>query len=245
MDIVKGDTVIFDIRKILICGNEKTGKTSFLATMPRPLLVFGGETGAESRLGGQKDIDFVQCYDKQGELPGAGIRRFEKNFNELLTMKETTYKTIALDPLSFLSDYILSEIDRTNPGLRGSSSTFKFWEILKDKHSQILSKILSMGQYVVVTSHVRLRDDETTGSQMFVADLNGSIRDSIGGWFDAVFFTKIVPTPTGAKFMLQSIPDAKHKCGVRLPLGMENKIGKEVEPDYQKLIAAVKGVPKV
>jgi len=245
MDIVQGSTITYDLRKLLLIGPEKTGKTSFIATCPRPTLIFAGETGAETRLGGHKDIDFVRCYDMKGEPGGAGIRRFQRNFRELLTNNKLPYKTIAIDPLSFISDYTLAEIDRTNPGLRGSNNTFKFWDILKQKHHEILGQILGMTQYVVVTSHVRLREDETTGKEMYLADLNGSIRDSIGGWFDAVLFTTVIPMGNKAKYVLQAIPDARKKCGVRVPLGMEGKISQHIEPDFAKLKATlVKEVKK-
>jgi len=244
MDIVKGNTIKWDIKKILIMGVEKSGKTSFVGTMPKPILILAGETGAESRLGGQKDIDFVQCYDKLGEPKGSGYRRFERNFRELLTSKELPYKTVSIDPISFLSDYLLNEIDRTNPGLRGSSNTFKFWDIVKTKHSEILNQILGMTQHVVVTSHVRLREDETTDKAMFLADLNGSIRDSIGGWFDAVFFATVIPQGQKAKYVLQAIPDARKKCGVRVPLGMEDRLSQHLEPDYNKIMKVLGGAKK-
>ena len=243
LDIVKASDVKYDIRKILIIGVEKSGKTRFIGTMPRPILVFAGETGAESLFAGQQGIDIVQCYDLKGEAPGAGIRRFDKNFKELLMMKEVPYKTVALDPLSFLSDAIGRELDRCNPGLKGSSSTFSYWGKLRDRHTDILDKILSMAEYVVVTSHVRLNEDETTGSKSYLADLQGSIRDSIGGWFDAVLFTKVVPQGTAAKYTLQAIPNAQKKCGVRVPMGMESKVGADLEPDYQKIMATLMSTP--
>lgn len=244
MDIVKGNTIEWDIRTILLVGVEKSGKTSFIGTMRKPILILAGETGAESRLGGQKDIDFVRCYDMTGEPKGAGFRRFERNFRELLTDKSSPYKTIAIDPISFLSDYMLGEIDRTNPGLRGSSNTFKFWDLVKIKHLEILNQILGMTQHVVVTSHVRLREDETTDKAMFLPDLNGSIRDSIGGWFDAVLFTTVIPQGQKAKYVLQAIPDARKKCGVRVPLGMESKLSQHIEPDFNKLMESLTGGTK-
>ena len=237
MDIVRGNEVSSEIKKILIIGVEKSGKTSFIGTMPRPILIFAGETGAEGRLGGQKDIDFVRCYDLKGEPKGAGFGRFEKNFRELMTMKDFPYKTVAIDPLSFFSDNIVDKIDRTNPGLRGSASTFKFWDLIKTKHLEILSQVLAMSEYVVVTSHVRLRDDETTDKAMFLPDLNGSIRDSIGGWFDAVLFTSTKPMGDKVKYSIQAIPDARRKGGVRVPLGMEGLLGLEEEPDFAKIQA--------
>jgi hypothetical protein len=241
MDIVKGETIKYDLRKFLIVGVEKSGKTTFIGTMPRPALVFCGETGAEARLGGQKDIDFVRCYDLVGEEPGAGLRRFTRNFKQLLNEKSLPYKTVAIDPLSFLSDAIVAEVDRENPGLKGSSSTFHFWGLILDRHVEILQQILGMAQHIVVTSHVKLKMDETTGREMYLPDLNGKIRDGIGGWFDAVLFT--ITKPIGAKtaFKLQALPDAKKKCGVRVPLGMEDRISKEIESDYGKLIEALGG----
>lgn len=235
MDIVKGDALEWDLKKILLVGVEKSGKTSFIATMPKPILVFAGETGAESRLGGQQGIDFIRCYDLQGEAPGAGIRRFQSNFRELLLKKDHGYKTIAIDPLSFLSDTVLDEIDRKNPGLRGGAQTFKFWDMVKSSHNEILTKMLGMSEYVVVTSHVKLREDETTDKAMFLPDLNGSIRDSIGGWFDAVFFTQVMPNGMGAKYVLQAIPDARKKCGVRVPLGMEATVQNTLPSNYGEI----------
>lgn len=240
MDIVKLEDKKFDMKKILIVGVEKSGKTSFIGTMPRPILVFAAETGAESRFAGQKDIDVVQCYDKLGELKGAGIRRFEKNFKEILTSSTLPYKTIAIDPLSFLSNYILDEVGRENPSLKNSSNGYAFWGMLKERQEKILTQILGMKQHVVVTSHVKLKDDETTGQAMFLCDLNGSIRDSIGGWFDAVFFTTVKPMGLKAQYVLQAIPDAKKKCGVRVPLGMEDKLSKELPPDYGKIMELLK-----
>jgi len=241
MDIVKGSTIKYDIRKIFIEGVEKSGKTTFIGTMPRPILVFAGETGAETRLGGLPDIDFVRCYDQKGEAEGAGARRFDKNIKELLTMKQVPFKTIAIDPLSFISDNIATELCRTNPGLKGSSNTYAYWGKLRDAHLKYLSMILQLTEHVVVTSHVRLIEDETTGTKTFLPDLQGSIRDSIGGWFDAVFFTKTTPVGQGVKYSLQALPTSQKKCGVRVPLGQENKIGMEVEPDYQKLLAKLRG----
>ena len=235
MDIVKGESIQWDVKKILLVGVEKSGKTSFISTMPKPILVFAGETGAESRLGGHQGIDFIRCYDLLGEVPGAGVRRFNSNFRELLLNKNHGYKTIAIDPLSFLSDTILDEIDRKNPGLRGGAQTFKFWDLVKSAHNEILTKMLGMSEYVVVTSHVKLREDETTDKAMFLPDLNGSIRDSIGGWFDAVFFTQVIPNGASAKYVLQAIPDARKKCGVRVPLGMEATVQNTLPSNYEEI----------
>jgi len=231
MDIVKCEGIKYSPKTFLIVGVEKSGKTSFIGTMPRPILVFAGETGAETRFAGQKDIDVVQCYDMRGEIEGAGVKRFDKNFKELMVMKTVPYKTIALDPLTFLSNAKIQDLKRLNP--RDSRACFGQ---LLDYYSKLLLKLIGLEQYVVVTSHVSIEEDETTGAKGFLPSLQGSIRNYIGGWFDAVLFTKTQQVGVKTKFSLLALPDSQRKCGIRVPLGMEDKIGRECESDFGKIV---------
>ena len=236
MDIIKCSDVEPTFKKILLCGVEKSGKTTFISTMPRPILVFAGETGAETRFAGQKDIDVVRCYDYKGDKDGEGIRRFRKNYQELLGLASHPYKTIAIDPLSFLSDYIAAEIERTNPGLKGGSNTFKFWDLIAQEQFQIMRNVLKMSEYVAVTSHVTIDEDETTGRSMFMPNLNGkALRNNIGGWFDAVLFTYVKTVGPKAEFGVYALPDAQRKAGIRVPLGCEDLIGKEMPSVFKKI----------
>lgn len=237
MDIVKGTTKKFRLKSFLIEGVEKSGKTSFLATLPKPILIFDAERSSESRLAGIEGIDFIECYDKKGEMIGAGYRRFSKNLKELLAMQVIPYKSICLDPLSFISDSVVSELDRTNPGLKGSSSTFSFWGKNKDRHLEIVDQLLSLDQIIGFTCHVKLLEDETTGSKSFLPDINGSFRETIGGKVDAVFFTKIKPKGQKVDYVIQVMPSSQKKCGARVPLGMEDRVGAELPPNYQEIMA--------
>jgi len=244
MDIVKGKDTKYNLRSALVEGVEKSGKTSFLATCPRPILDFDAERSGESRLAGLDYVDVVKCYDKAGEMVGAGFRRFEKNLKELLTMKTIPYKTIAVDPISFISDMICAELERTNPGLKGSSNTFSFWLKTKDRHIELVDRLLSLtslGIFILFTSHVKLVEDETTGTKCFLPDINGSFRESLGTKVDAVFFTKTTPIGQKVKYSLQTLPSSQKKAGIRVPLGQEHTIGMEVEPDYEKLLARLRG----
>jgi hypothetical protein len=241
MDIVKCEGIEPEFKKILITGVEKSGKTSFIGTMPRPILIFAGETGAETRFAGQKEIDVVRCYDQRGEREGSGYERFAKNWKELLTMKDIPYKTIAIDPLSFISDYIVDDVSRKNPGLKGSSNTFKFWDLVSNDHYFIMKNVLKMAEYVVVTSHVTIDEDETTGRNMFMPNLNGkALRNNIGGWFDAVLFTLIKPVGQTVEFKVLALPDSQRKAGIRVPIGCEGLVAKEMPSDFAKINAILK-----
>lgn len=241
LDIVKSKDKKFRLKSFLIEGVEKSGKTSFLATLPKPILIFDAERSSESRLAGVEGIDFIECYDKQGEQPGAGYRRFIKNFNQLMDMKEIPYKSVCLDPLSFISDGIVQHLDRANPGLKGSSNTFLFWGKNKDAHVEIIEKLLSLPCIIGITSHVRLMEDETTGKKNFLPDINGSFRDSVGGKTDGVFFTKVTRQGTKALYQVQWVPDGMRKCGLRIPFGLENKLSGDLPPDYQKIMEMLNG----
>lgn len=236
MDVVKCKDVTPEFKKILITGVEKSGKTTFVGTLPKPIVIFAGETGAETRFAGQDGIDVVQCYDKKGEPAGMGIRRFKKNWTELLGMKQVPYKSVGIDPLSFLSDAFVNEAERTNPGLKGSSNTFKFWDLATRPVTDLLRQILQMFEYVCVTSHVTLDEDETTGRTMFMPNLNGkALRNNIGGYFDAVLFTYTKPVGNRVEFGVYALPDAQRKAGIRVPLGCENLVGREMPPDFVKI----------
>ena len=156
-------------------------------------------------------------------------------------MKTIPYKSICLDPLSFISDSIVAELDRTNPGMKGSSNTFAFWGKNKDRHIEVVDQLLTLPVIVGITSHVRLLEDETTGAKSFLPDINGSFRDSVGGKVDAVLFTKVTPQGTKAKYSVQVMPNSQKKAGMRVPLGMENKIGLELPSDYGKIMEMVNG----
>lgn len=247
MDIRKGIDIDPTIKKMLVIGVEKSNKTGFIGTCPRPILVFAGESNCLVRLGGQPDIDFVECYDKKDpatgklEMAGAGIRRFDKNFQELLMMKDIPYKTIAIDPINFISDAKLAELQRTNPQLKTKVGWDRaIYTLILEEHHKILSRLLAFDDAVVVcTSHVEIREDDTTGHKMFMAAMNGKIRDSIGGWFHAVFFTTIQQGPT-PKFLLQALPDFQRKCGVAVPLGCENIVTKEMPCNYAEIVKQLK-----
>lgn len=239
MDIQKCQDIKFKINSMLVEGVEKSGKTTFILTCPKPILMFDFERSSLSRYAGVKDVDVVKCYDDRGEAPGAGVRRFLKNYKELLMMKTISYKTIGIDPLSFGSDSIASELDRTNPGMKGGSNTFTFWGKLKTQQIEIVDNLLKLPCTVVFTSHVKLLEDETTGTKTFLPDINGSFRETIGSKVDAVFFTKVTPLGSKAKFELQLIPNSQKKCGMRVPFGQEHTIGATFPSDYAKIMEII------
>ena len=98
-----------DIRKLLLIGNEGTGKTHFIGTMPKPIYVFSFDKGYLT-LAGQDGINVGLCMDEDRYKPHA-YADFKQKFESLkkgekykwANGKEEPYKTVAIDSLTFLS----------------------------------------------------------------------------------------------------------------------------------------------
>lgn len=216
-------------RMVLVLGPEKTGKTRFIATAPKPIYLFSFDDGWDSIAG----IDGIKAgvYTKDDRHKGIGIysefmprlRMISKEKYTWLDGRTEAYKTIAIDPISFLGQGIVDEVQATNfPNQPDAPLQIQHWAPVLDKFLDLLNLCRNAAENVIVTCHVMLRESEVSGSDMFLPMLPGQTRDKIGASFDAVGFMHVVPKGLNkVEHYISFLPTPTKRLGIRIPANLD------------------------
>lgn len=235
-----------DIRKVLLIGQEGSGKTNFIGTMPKPIYVFSTDKGYLT-LAGIPGIKVGLCMDEDRYKPHA-FSDFRLKFEELkrgLKYKwpdgrEEPFKTIAIDSISFLSNFIFDHEQRISNNI-DKPGGFAVYGTVRSRIMDILNSAVMIAEYVCCTALVAPSKDDTTGEIFFSPVMVGSIKDEIGAWFDAVLFLQVdkdVLKGTKAYKML-TVGDRRQKAKIRLPSNIANVLLSVEEPNFEKLMEKI------
>lgn len=235
-----------DIRKILLIGQEGTGKTQFIGTMPKPIYLFSFDKGYLT-LAGEDGVTVGLCMDENRYSPHA-YADFKKKFDELKRGVEYTwpdgrkerYKTVAIDSVSFLSQFLFDHEQRMNNNI-DKPGGFAVYGSVKSKMQDIVNQSVMLAEYVVCTALIEATKDETTGEIFYVPTMIGSMKNEIGAWFDAVFYMTVDKKPaTGEKtHRMLTVGDRRQKAKIRLPRSMQGLVSASEEPDFGKLMTKI------
>lgn len=235
-----------DIKKILLIGQEGTGKTNFIGTMPKPIYVFSTDKGYLT-LAGIPGIKVGVVMDEDRYKPHA-FADFKAKFEELkrgLKYKwpdgrEEAFKTIAIDSLSFLSTFIFDHEQRINNNI-DKPGGFAIYGTVRSRLQDILNSSVMLAENVVCTTLIEATKDDITGEIFFAPVMVGSIKNEVGAWFDAVFFMQVDKDPNkGTKvFKMLTVGDRRQKAKVRLPSNIANILQAVEEPNYEKLMEKI------
>lgn len=231
-----------DIRKILLIGSEGVGKTNFIKTMPKPIYCFSFDKGYLT-LAGEEGITVGVCMDEDRYKPKA-YAEFDRRFAQLCQGEMYTwadgrkekYKTIALDNLSFLSTAVYNYLQAVNNNI-DKPGGYTVYGALKSKLQDVLAKCIMIVDHIVCTALIEASKDETTGEIFYTPDMQGSIRNEIGAWFDAVFYMTVDKKPNGEKFYkLITVGERRQKAKIRIPSRIANAIAAVEVPDFSLLV---------
>ena len=232
------------IQSVLVLGMEGAGKTHFIGTFPKPILLYSLDGGYQT-LAGVSGVRAKVFTEVDRRKPVAAAE-FEVEFAKYLAGQEPLYKwpdgkeepfkTIAIDPLSFLSQYMMHNIQFVNRTTDKKPSWDEYDIVLK-KWTDLLIRCLRVsaeqGAHVVCTCHVKIDKDEDTGQMWFLPDIAGSAREKLGAWFDAVFYLKVDKKPTGEKeYQLCTVGERRERARLRLPSAIEGTLKAIEVPDF-------------
>jgi len=212
-----------ELRKILLIGAEGTGKTNFIKTMPKPIYCFSFDKGYLT-LAGEEGIKIGLCMDEDRYRPKA-YAEFVKKFDALKAGekykwpdgREEPYQTIALDNISFLSTMLYDHLQYVNANI-DKPGGYAVWGLVKSKLRDIISKSIVIANYVVCTALINVDKDDLTGEIFFLPNLEGSMKNEVGAWFDAVFYMTVDKKPDGDKmYKLITVGERRQKAKIRLP----------------------------
>jgi hypothetical protein len=227
-------------RRVLISGSPNSGKTSSLATFPRPIAVmfFPGEKGQTSLEVGA-DVKAWVPEPSDPEKPqnwAAMVQSVERATNEILAGKHGQFQTFAGDGLHKLYTLYLAEAT-AGASMRGEEFDAKMYGSASKKFFTYLDRVLrSSMPYVVLTVwDGREKDDPSNKSKdapsHIFPELPGkAAKDIMGEVSVAVYATKVGPS-----FKWQTRPQGSvWGCGVKLPPALAEKIPSFVDQDWSK-----------
>lgn len=235
-----------DIKKILLIGQEGSGKTAFIGTMPKPVYLFSTDKGYLT-LAGIPGIKVGLCMDEDRYKPHA-YADFKAKFEELkrglkykwADGKEEAFKTIAIDSMSFLSTFIFDHEQRVSNNI-DKPGGYAIYGTVRSRLQDILNSSVMLAENVVCTALVEATKDDITGEVFFAPVMVGSIKNEVGAWFDAVFFMQVDKDPNQGKkiFKMLTVGDRRQKAKVRLPSSIANALAAVEEPNFEKLMEKI------
>lgn len=217
--------------KVLVTGPPKSGKTTFLATAPNPV-VAACEAGLMSIA--HKNIGYVEidAVDKLATLHGI-LKDPTLRQRAAASMGMPAIETVCIDTADALQEIAKKEVLRTG---RRTEMQQADWGKLKEIMSAQLKAFIALPLNVIITVHVDVTQDEEQ-RQIYAPALQGAIKNEIAGWvdFSLLAFRQKETAPDGTssvKYYLKNEGDAKNphvgnRGGGRVP--------EICEPDFMTL----------
>lgn len=237
-----------DLRKILLIGNEGTGKTRFIGTMPKPICICSFDKGINT-LAGIEEVKAYVFMDENRYQPKAWAE-FSLFYKDLkagkikykgVDGKEVPYQTIAIDSLTALSKFILDHamyINNNVDGKGSGDSVFASYRNTKSFLEDVVTTAVYGAPYTVCTAILEAMNDKLTGQIFFLPSTEGKFREEAGQWFDVVGFMSVDVNPATKKpkFIMDLVGDRTKKAKIRIPSDL-TQMGLVIEnPSYPKLL---------
>lgn len=201
--------------KALICGDPGSAKTLFCSTAPNVLIISmeGGRMSIEDR-----HVPFVEVDNSTDFL---GLLRMlqagetqRARYLKSLGFDGSVIDTVAVDTIDELSQILAKE--RYTAGKRDSLDLQGYgW--LKEQMKGITTALRNLELHVVMTSHLRSRDDDEGHKSIWPA-IEGGFNEKIAGYVDVAgllrsnMTTEVIngQTQKVLRRWLQVYPDAMH-----------------------------------
>lgn len=160
--------------RMSLYGRSKTGKTRFISTFPKPILIIGAEDGTRSI----RSVDGVQfvLIENSREVSELADGAVAKGF-----------KTVAVDTASALQDMVLAEI----LGLKELPAQAHWGMASREQYGQctmqmktLLRAVLDLPCNVVITAHERNFSDEGASSDLIMPVVGSALSPSTVNWLN-------------------------------------------------------------
>lgn len=229
--------------KCLVFGDSGAGKTCFACGFPGPIYVadFDGKVSSAAKFYSSDPERVEQIdYDHYGPneaMPGKSAQDFYaklKLFHDQAKNGDLNYATIVLDSLTTFNDEAMARVMRTNPGIKRNppaTPALQDYGILRLEMKKMINYLLSLPVNVVVTAHIEVKKDETTGGVLHLPMLTGKLATELPIYFGEVYRAYVDTDKQGnRKHLAQTQSDRKFSC--RSQLG----VAPTIELKYESLI---------
>jgi phage nucleotide-binding protein len=210
---------------MLVYGEGGVGKSTFAATAPKPLMA---DCEGGSKYFGLRGL----------KLDVAQIEKWSDMKDFLEHAKKNGYETIVIDPIGELMGklkrFMIAQADRKLVQSDGTPS-MAGWGWLKETMRAYLKAVRDSGMHVLLIAHVDpIKDEDRI---ILWPLLETKLREELVNMMDVVGYMTIVRDDSGSKRAIFVDPDTgKFKAKDRT-----GQLGKVIEPDFTKIIAACQG----
>jgi hypothetical protein len=212
--------------KILVIGQQKTGKTNLIGTYPGSVYVFDADDGIITLRG--KENVYYDTYADDPKKPMAYVmmlRQLDKFEASVKAGGKVIYDSpepvnidlVALDSSSFFLDAILMNILFGRGTLSKPPSEYTYateWAPQMHCYMTFVKRMLALPCSVLITCHEKEKESEVYDRQVLPA-LTGSTAGKIGAAFDVVFRSESKATPRGTEYHLLTQNQGVFTAGTR------------------------------
>lgn len=230
--------------KVLIIGAPGAGKTCFSASFPGPVLYLDFDNKVDSAALFYKNnpelLDNIEVRQLSVNFASDPINEFNKLISDELIPQQKQnklkYKTIVLDSISAFSSLVLNHILITNPGIpaqktaQGLVPSQTHYGILLREFGRMIPGLLSLPCNIVMCAHVDTYKDDSTGSIIREAMMDGSYSKKLPQAFKEVWHLHV---DDKGKRWAQTQADSKFSCLRSQIPGLPNPLS--IDEGYKSL----------
>jgi len=212
--------------KLLIFGDSGSGKTCFASTFPGPIHYCDFDlkvSSVASFLKGKDKLNEItyEQYPYAGKEPGVAGRRFNDDMGKLKALAkkgEFPYKTLVIDSLTTMSDRIMEHLMKENPAVkrnvtRGAQApALQDYGLFRIFMKSFIAELISLPCNIVITAHIDIQKDETTGAILRVPMLTGKLAKELPIYFEEVYMAYVEGEGEKRKYKAQTQADRKFNC---------------------------------
>ncbi len=228
----------------LVLGRLGTGKTSSLATLPKPLLIHSFDPGGSKSL--KKYIDdpnsgiYVESFENEDSKKPTEYARWERRFLQLKDDGAFDYfASYAVDSATTFTAAALNEVLRA-AGRAGTIPQIQDYQRMMSMMGHFVHMVNSMAVNFVMLGHLTLEKDEITGKITAVPLIVGKQKETLPTLFDEVYISVAKPTAQGNEYKFLTQHESYYEARSRL--ASNGKLDKH-EPQNFKEILKKTGYP--
>ena len=248
---------------VCLYGNSGTGKTTFWATFPDPIL-------AVICSGIQKPGELRSVYtaENRRRIKTVTLENADEMFEIVRGQQQTnTFRTIVLDHATGLQDLIIKEmlnLDETILQRTWGTLTRGQWGDVSTKTKELLRPFLNLGCHRIVVNQERVNEPSDESSEIVSANIGPALTGGAAGgltpacdYVVQTFIRNKVISQTSqingkpqtitkrtkeVEYCLRCGPGSGYSTKFRMPIGESGRVPEVIiDPTYDKMISVIRG----
>jgi len=222
-----GDPQVKPSVVMMIYGEGGVGKTTFASTAPKPILA-DCENGSKyfGLRGIKTDVALIESW--------ADMKDF------MTLAKDPKFETVIIDPIGELMDKLMRFMVAQNDSKlvqKDGNPTMAGWGWLKMTMRNYLKVLRDTGKNVIIVAHLEEKDDD--GRLVKRPMVATKLSDELVNMVDIVgYFTTVNDSESNESKRVIIVDPGNDKYVAKDRTG---RLGKVIEPDFAKIVDAVRG----